>query len=181
MCDTVTSLRRSQLRPYAKKAFTLRVVQRRQFLSRARSPRKRRHSLRQPHLFGSGTSFIHASCVAHGAELPRALNQRSKDSVGEKAKDIGDQTRVVGQTVTQRMRKRQHPLLHRNSREDAIHQMSCRIGHLLPAAPYGFRWRASPSMSKEGLNRNFLHRGSNNYFTMIRSSRTGDKTRRALM
>ena len=46
---------------------------------------------------------------------------------------------------------------------------------------YGFRRRASPSMSKEGLNCNFLHRGLNNYFTMIRSSRTADKRRRALM
>ena len=57
-------------------------------------------------------------CSATAIPLPNALNQRSKDSVGENAKDIGDQTRVVGQTVTESMEERQHLVLgHFHSQE----------------------------------------------------------------
>ena len=72
--------------------------------------------------------------LPHGSEFAGALNERSKNRLCENAQDIGDQARIVGQTVAESMRKREHPLPDRNSGENAVDQMGSGIGHPLPAA-----------------------------------------------
>jgi hypothetical protein len=67
--------------------------------------------------------------LALGAEFACPLSQGSEYCLGEDAKEIRHQTRIVGQTVTEIVRKREHPLMNRNTREDTIHQVCRGIGH----------------------------------------------------
>jgi hypothetical protein len=67
--------------------------------------------------------------IPDSAEFTRAAEQGFKNCSNEDAQDVRDQTRVVGQAVTQCMGKRQHPLAHRNSWEHAVDEVRCSIRH----------------------------------------------------
>jgi hypothetical protein len=65
---------------------------------------------------------------------PRAVQQVARDHTLHHLQHRRDQFGLRGQQHTQRDRHRQHPLPHRNVRDDLIHQMRRRLGHAPRAA-----------------------------------------------
>ena len=77
---------------------------------------------------------------------PGAAPQTARDQALHHLQHQRDQFRLRGQQQTQRYRRRQHPLLHRNMWDDVVHQVRRSLRH----APGPARRAKAPPFAAEG-------------------------------